>query len=76
MSEMFPVALGGGDLWDMKTNLGSLGAVKGSQPVRIFTLIAKLCSVCSFLSLQPPVEGPDQTQAKKRKSGIAHYRSI
>ena len=76
VSEMILGALGGGDLRDRKTNFGSLGPVKGRQPVRSLPVVAKHCSVCSFLSVRPPVEDPDQAQPKKQKSGIACYRSI
>ncbi|XP_009947062.1 PREDICTED: sentrin-specific protease 2-like [Leptosomus discolor] len=63
-----PGALGGRDLWDRKTNFGSLGPGKGSQPVSSLPVVVKHCSACSFLSVGPPVEDPDKAQAKKPKS--------
>nr|XP_009487915.1 PREDICTED: sentrin-specific protease 2 [Pelecanus crispus] len=58
----------------MKTNFGSLGPVNGSQPVRSLPVVAKHCSVCSFLSVPPPVEDPDEAQAKKQKSDYAIFK--
>lgn len=60
----------------METIFGSLGPAEGSQPGRSLPVVAKHCSVCSFLSIRPPVEDPDQTQRKKQKPGIACYASI
>ncbi|XP_009575128.1 PREDICTED: sentrin-specific protease 2 [Fulmarus glacialis] len=55
----------------MKTNFGSLGPVKGSPPVRSLPVVAKHCSVCSFLSVRLSVEDPDQARRKKQKSDYA-----
>ncbi|XP_067158212.1 sentrin-specific protease 2-like isoform X3 [Apteryx mantelli] len=55
----------------MKANFERLGPVKGTQSLRSLSVVAKHCSACSFLSVQSPVEDPDQTPAKKRKSDYA-----